>query len=247
MNEPENTRAGAADRAPGAAHHPAERADDAAQRARDRAAETGRDVRQAAKDATEKVAATAEEVGDRVKQQAKQTGEKLKEQSRGFLNEQKGRVGAQIQTYSAAARRAAERLEHDSDTNLAEYVSTAAKRLDQLGRRIQERDLGQLVNDVEGMARRRPEVFFGAMFVAGLAAARFLKASKQRRQRDQYGSGGQLASRHPDRAMPRGNFASRQGTEFSSASRASEATGGVAGSPTRSPGYETGAQSGGTN
>ncbi|CAN5440536.1 hypothetical protein BH18VER1_BH18VER1_17850 [soil metagenome] len=245
MNEPMNTPAGAADRPPSAAPDPAERSDDAAQRVRDRSAEAGRDVRHAADEVREKVAATAGEVGDRVKDQAKQTGEKLKEQSRSFLNEQKGRVAAEIQTYSAAARRAAERLENYSDTNPAEYVSTAAERLDQLGRRIQERDLGQLVDDVEGMAGRRPEVFFGVMFVAGLAAARFLKASKARRQRDESGSDRQLALRRPNPAAPRENFGAGRATEFGSADMPFPPTVGVAGRPPGSPG-NAGAQMGGT-
>jgi hypothetical protein len=34
-----------------------------------------------------------------------------------------------------------------------------------------------LRHDVEDIARRHPAVFFGGMFVAGLAAARFFKAS----------------------------------------------------------------------
>ena len=88
------------------------------------------------------VTATAQQVADRVKEQAKQTGDKLKEQSRGFLNEQKARVGAEIHTYSTAAHRAAEQLKDESDNNLARYVATAADRLDRLGSRIQERDLG---------------------------------------------------------------------------------------------------------
>jgi hypothetical protein len=33
---------------------------------------------------------------------------------------------------------------------------------------------------VEGFARRQPELFFGGMFLAGLAVARFLKASQPR-------------------------------------------------------------------
>jgi hypothetical protein len=185
---------------PGEAGHcedPAPGAGDAARRASERAAQVSDDFHQAADRVKDTAAATAQEVADRVKEQAKQTGNTIKEQSRGFLNEQKRRVGAEIQTYSAAARGAAERLQHESDTNLAQYVSTAADRLDRLGSRIQERNVSQLVDDVEEIARRRPEVFFGGMFVAGLAVARFLKASKQRQQRDQADRGSQLAEQYP--------------------------------------------------
>ena len=113
------------------------------------------------------------EAGERVKEKAKEAGDKVKEQGRTFLNEQKDRVGSEIGTYSAAARRAAERLESESDTNLSSYVSSAADQLDRLATRVQERDLGELIDDVEEMARRRPEVFYGGMFVAGLVARAF--------------------------------------------------------------------------
>ena len=193
MNEPRSTPAAGA----GHCGDPAQGAGDAARPVTERAAQVTDDFRQAADRVKDTATATAQEVADRVKEQAKQTGNTIKEQSRGFMNEQKRRVGAEIQTYSAAAREAAERLEHESDTNLAQYVSTAADRLDRLGSRIQERDVGQLVDDVEEIARRRPEVFFGGMFVAGLAVARFLKASKQRRQRDHDERGSEQAGQYP--------------------------------------------------
>lgn len=127
---------------------------------------------------------TAKEVGDRVRQKAGEATEKAKEQGRSFLNDQKERVASEISAYSEAARKAADRLEAESDTNLSGYVSSAADHLDRLGKRIEERSLDGLVDDVEDMARQRPEVFYGGMFVAGLAAARFLKASKRRRRRE---------------------------------------------------------------
>ena len=206
MNEPRSTPAAEA----GHCDDPAQGAGDAARRVSERAAQVTDDFRQAADRVKDTATATAQEVADRVKEQAKQTGNTIKEQSRGFLNEQKRRVGAEIQTYSATAREAAERLQHESDTNLAQYVSTAADRLDRLGSRIQERDVGQLVDDVEEIARRRPEVFFGGMFVAGLAVARFLKASKQRRQRDQEDRGSELAVQYP--TVAKKGIASASGT-----------------------------------
>jgi hypothetical protein len=188
MADAENSsgRAGGPRTAAGCTDDPAPEGGEAVQRAGENTGQVRDDLRQTADRVKDTATATVQEVADRVKEQAKQTGDKIKEQSRGFLNEQKARVGAEIHTYSAAAHRAAEQLKGESDTTLAQYVSSAADRLDRLGSRIQERDLGELVDDVEDIARRRPEVFFGGLFVAGLAVARFLKASKQRRQRDRY-------------------------------------------------------------
>jgi len=219
MNERTNMPVGGAGAAPGHAHDPKPSAEDAARRTSESAAKGGDDVRQTADRVKETATATAQEVGDRVKEQAKGAGDKLKEQSRNFINEQKGRVGAEIQTYSEAARQAAERLKGESDTNLAQYVTTAADRLDQLGGAIKDRDLGQLMNDTEDMARRRPEVFFGGMFVAGLAIARFLKASKKRRQGEGYNSDYQLALRRPNPGMTGGSARSTPGAARPGAAR----------------------------
>ena len=178
--------AGGPSTAAGCTYNPAPDAGDAVRRARESTAQVRDDLRQTVDRAKDTASATAQEVADRVKEQAKETGDKIKEQGRSLVNEQKARLGAEIHSYSAAAREAAERLKDESDTNLAQYVSTAADRLDRLGTRIQERGLSELVDDVEDIARRRPEVFFGGLFVAGLAVARFLKASKQGRERDRY-------------------------------------------------------------
>ena len=178
---------GEADRATAVPGNPVEQPVDAAPYAQ--ASTRGSDVR-SAEDATDKTGGAASQVGERAKEKAIETGYKLKQQGRTFLNEQKERVGSEIGTFSAVARRAAERLESESDMNLSSYVSSAADQLDRLASRVRERDLGELVDDVEEMARRRPEVFYGGMFVAGLVTARFLKASKEKRAPERYRSAG---------------------------------------------------------
>ncbi|MGC1480145.1 MAG: hypothetical protein WA771_06555, partial [Chthoniobacterales bacterium] len=52
------------------------------------------------------------------------------------------------------------------------------------------KSVGDLVEDLRRTASRRPELFFGGMFVVGLATARFLKASRRERQGNEYGDYG---------------------------------------------------------
>ncbi len=161
---------------------PADRAAAHGQSTEAKAKEIAHDAKRAAGDVAEKAKATAREAGERISQEASAGAEKLKQRGSEILEQQKSRVGSEVRTYSEALRRAAEKLEAKSDTNLAEYASSAADQIDRLGQRIEERSVGELVDDVEEIARRRPEVFFGGMFVAGLASARFLKASRRRRE-----------------------------------------------------------------
>src|SRR6266850_4166916 len=45
---------------------------------------------------------------------------------------------------------------------------------------LRGKEPGDFLYDLESYARRSPEVVFGGLFVVGLAAARFLKASRKR-------------------------------------------------------------------
>jgi hypothetical protein len=153
-------------------------------RAKPSATRGQQDAERKLRETTEKTKQAAQQIGDRLSETAAEAADRGKEQGQKFLDQQKDKVASEISAYSEAARRAADRLDSDSDTNLSRYVSSAADHLDRLGRRIRERSVGGLMDDVEDIARQRPEIFYGGLFVAGLATARFLKASKRQRQRD---------------------------------------------------------------
>ena len=103
--------------------------------------------------------------------------EQVKHEGEEFLSERKSLVAGQLTHISGAIRRAADKL-HDTDSKfIADYVDRAADKVDDVGRYIDEHDLRDVMEDVGGVARRQPLLFAGGMFLAGLAAARFLKAS----------------------------------------------------------------------
>jgi hypothetical protein len=47
-----------------------------------------------------------------------------------------------------------------------------------------------LLSDASRMARKRPELVFGGLFLAGLGLARVMKSSARERRRDNYSSNG---------------------------------------------------------
>jgi hypothetical protein len=107
--------------------------------------------------------------------------EQVKHEGEEFLSERKSLVAGQFTNISGAIRRAADKL-HDTDSKfIADYVDRAADKVDDVGRYIDEHDLRDVVEDVGVVARRQPLLFAGGMFLAGLAAARFLKASTAER------------------------------------------------------------------
>lgn len=149
------------------------------------AAEIGREardvkdsVKQATADAAGKAREAASQTAQQAKQQAGQLAAQLKEKGASLVDQQKGRAADLIGDCVAATRRAAQKLHDENDHNLAGYADAFAEGLESTGRYLREKDARRLVDDAADLARRRPEWVLGGMFVAGLALARFLKASR---------------------------------------------------------------------
>ena len=121
--------------------------------------------------------AAFEAARERAGSQVGELVEQVKHEGEEFLSERKSLVAEQFTNISSAIRRAADKL-HDTDSGfLANYVDRAADKVDDVGHYIEENDLRDVVEDAGVVARQQPLLFGGAMFLAGLAAARFLKAA----------------------------------------------------------------------
>ena len=103
--------------------------------------------------------------------------EQVKHEGQEFLDERKSLIAEQFANIGNAIRRAADKL-HDTDSEfIAAYVDRAADKAEDIGKYIEQRDLREVVEDAGVVARRQPVLFCGGMFLAGLAAARFVKAA----------------------------------------------------------------------
>src|SRR5688572_5714297 len=96
-----------------------------------------------------------------------------------------------------------------------EYLERAARQIERAANYVENADVGDMVNQVDDFARRRPALFIGTAFAAGLLVARFLKNSRRVEQR----SSDRVASnRYVDREVPppgtTGWSADRQETDF---------------------------------
>jgi hypothetical protein len=129
------------------------------------------------------LAEKARQAKNRVTEQGADAMNRAKDKGRAFADEQKSHLGERIHNYGSAVRRAADQLREEKDPNIAHYADQIADRLDQAADYVRSSDPGKMMRDVENAARRRPEIFFGGMFVAGLVLARFLKASSERDDR----------------------------------------------------------------
>ncbi|WP_165982536.1 hypothetical protein [Dankookia rubra] len=104
--------------------------------------------------------------------------EAAKDQALGFAEEQARRGADQAEGIARAVHGAADQLQETSP-QIARYVQEAASAMDGLARGLRDSSPGQLMGQMEGLARRQPVAFFGAAVLAGFALARFAKSSAE--------------------------------------------------------------------
>jgi hypothetical protein len=103
--------------------------------------------------------------------------DKLRSGAASQLNNQKDRATEGLGSVVQAVRQSTQQLREQHHDTLAKYVEQAADQIDRMSRRLREKDVTQLMGDVQRLSRRQPAAFVGGAFALGLIAARFFKSS----------------------------------------------------------------------
>ena len=111
---------------------------------------------------------------------------RIKESATAQLTSQKDRGTDALGRVAEAVRSSTQKLRDERHDTVASYVDKAADQIETWSRRLREKDVNELLSDVQRLARRNPAVFIGSAFALGLVGARFLKSSRQRNE-DGYG------------------------------------------------------------
>jgi hypothetical protein len=96
------------------------------------------------------------------------------------LSSQKNKATDGIGTVAQAVRQTTQHLRDQQHDTIARYVDEAANQLERVSNQLRDKDVGELMQDAQRFARRRPAVFIGSAFAIGLLGARFLKSSRER-------------------------------------------------------------------
>lgn len=130
----------------------------------------------------------AEEAQSKVQEATSTAQEKaseLREQGsrrlRAQFDQRSTQAGSQVRSLAEALRRSGNDLQSEGNKGAAELPKQAAERLERLGSYLEEMSGDDVMRDIESFARRRPWMLTGLGLVAGVAAARFLKASSDQR------------------------------------------------------------------
>ena len=107
---------------------------------------------------------------------------KAESTARTRLEERKRDTAFTLSSVATTLLQSGSQLREEQQTVAGEYIERAAKQIERAAGYLQDVDLGEVVDNVEDFARKRPAVFVGAAFALGIVAARFLKSSRRPRQ-----------------------------------------------------------------
>lgn len=108
--------------------------------------------------------------------------------------QQKSRATESMGAVADALRQTGQQLSSHDQAGIGRMAERAAEQLDRFSNDIQNKNVNELINDVENFARRDPQLFLGGAVVLGLFASRFFKSSANRRRQEQMSQSGQYGN-----------------------------------------------------
>jgi ElaB/YqjD/DUF883 family membrane-anchored ribosome-binding protein len=100
------------------------------------------------------------------------------------VDQRANEAGSQVRSLAEALRRSGSDLSGEGNTSGGRLAEQAAERIDRVGGYLEQKRGDELMRDFETFARRRPWMLAGLGMLAGVAAARFVKASSEQRYGD---------------------------------------------------------------
>jgi hypothetical protein len=135
----------------------------------------------------------AEDVVDRITDTADDLRHRAADEVQARVEGQKERAADSLEGVARSLRSASEQM--TDDMGIGRYMARAAEQVDNLASFLNNREVTELMHDVEDFARRQPAAFVGSAFALGLLGARFLKSSKDNLRYGGEGTGSEWTGR----------------------------------------------------
>ena len=103
---------------------------------------------------------------------------RVRESATAQLTNQKDRSVDALGSVAQAVRSTTNKLRDERHDTIASYLEHAANQMEDWTRRLKDKDIDELLTEVQRFGRRQPGVFIGAAFVLGVVGSRFLKSSR---------------------------------------------------------------------
>lgn len=118
-----------------------------------------------------------QEATEQVQEQAVQLVDQVRQQVVTQLTTQKERAAGGLETAALLIRQAGEQVRQQGQAPIAGYIEGAADRVAGAAQTLRDRDVPELMEETQDLARRRPGLFLGGSLALGFLATRFFKNS----------------------------------------------------------------------
>lgn len=161
--------------------------------------------------------ARAQDASSAAQEKASELREEGSARLRDQFDQRSSQAGRQMRSLAEALRRSGDELGSEGNGGMPQLTGKAADRIEQLGGYLEQKRGDELMRDIETFARRRPWMLAGVGMLAGMAGARFMKASSEERYGDyhrmspQWSNGAQVPASPPTGAYGQAELQSRGG------------------------------------
>jgi ElaB/YqjD/DUF883 family membrane-anchored ribosome-binding protein len=133
---------------------------------------------------TDQASAKVQDAASAAQEKASDLREQGSARLRDQFDQRSNQAGSQVRSLAEAMRRSGNELSNQGNGNAAQLTGQAADRIERIASYLEQKRGDELMRDVETFARRRPWMLAGIGMLAGVAAARFMKASSEERYGD---------------------------------------------------------------
>lgn len=140
------------------------------------ASRTQQIVSETASAAQQKVGETAAVAKEQVTRKAAEMGEQAKSTVDSRMNE----VAHELGSVAEAVRQTTHEVAGDDNTVVARYGERLAGQIEGISSYLNNNGVEQVLDDLQGFARRQPAMFLGGAFMLGIVVGRFLRSSADR-------------------------------------------------------------------
>ncbi len=118
---------------------------------------------------------------EEMKQQARDLADQTTQRGKAIFEQQRTSAAGKMDSMAHAFRNTADQLQREGQ-NTGNYVGMIAEQLESAARQLREKNLDEILHDVQSLARRSPASFIAGSVAAGFLLTRFLKSSNQHAQ-----------------------------------------------------------------
>lgn len=137
---------------------------------------------------------TAGHATEDAKAKARQAADQVKTQGKSQLEGYRETAADEIEKVAQSAKAAAQELEGQDRLGLSNYVSDMAQSMVQFSDSLRGKNVDELFQDVNRLARNNPALFITGSIALGFGLTRFARASSKRASQGEYGYQGSTSS-----------------------------------------------------